>query len=79
MVGRGDRQQAIHSFSFDSSHKPPVVVGSPKRTKSREGLGLHTANNKTERDYHENTAHLSSVKIQSSERNRPAVVIGALH
>lgn len=52
MVGRGDRQQAIHSFLFDSSHKPPVAVGTLKRTKSREGPGHRAANNKTERDYH---------------------------
>ncbi len=32
--GGGDRQQAIHSFSFVTSHQVPVVVGRLVQTKA---------------------------------------------
>lgn len=50
--GGGDRQQAIHSFSFVSSHQAPVEVGRLMQTKAEGGAGLQTANKKPESHDH---------------------------
>lgn len=62
--GGGDRQQAIQSFWFVSSHKAPVVVGHADKGRGR-GLAFNQPIRRQEDMFMESTDHLSSVTIQS--------------